>query len=148
MKRDSGRVSVPDTTGTTYTCSATNFVGSASNSITIKKDSVKPNVVVKKPPANAVYALNQRVLASYSCLDATSGVATCAGSVANGAAINTSALGQQSLTVNGTDNAGDATTKRFSTHLIRPQRRRCSRSKQVPIPGHRWSRSRMQQQMP
>ena len=105
-----GTISVPQTTGTIYTCSATNSVGSAKNSVTIKEDSVAPSVVIKTPAANAVYSLNAKVLASYSCVDATSGVASCTGTVPNGASINTSSLGAQTFTVTGTDKAGNTIT--------------------------------------
>jgi len=44
-----GRVSVPDTKGITYTCTATNSVGSWSNSVTIKKDTVLPTVTITQP---------------------------------------------------------------------------------------------------
>jgi probable HAF family extracellular repeat protein len=106
-----GSVNVPDTTGTTYTCSAANQYGTASDSVIIRKDTVAPKVVIKKPASNATYTPNQNVLASYTCADATSGVATCVGTVADGASINTSSLGQQTFAVTGSDNAGNAITK-------------------------------------
>lgn len=106
-----GTVSVPQTAGTNYTCTATNSLGSASDSATIKEDSVKPSVLIKAPAANAVYALKQNVLASYSCTDSTSGVASCAGTVASGVGISTANLGQQTFVVTATDNAGNTITK-------------------------------------
>src|SRR5207249_1265426 len=60
------------------------------------------NMVDKKPPAisittpaNTSYLLNQAVSANYSCSDGGSGVATCAGKVPSGAAIDTSAVGSK-----------------------------------------------------
>ena len=111
VKSGCNAVPVPDTTGTTYMCSATNELGTYGDSVIIKKDTVAPNVAVKRPTNNTVYVLNQSVVASYSCTDATSGVASCAGTIANGASINTSTLGQQTFTVTGTDNAGNTITK-------------------------------------
>jgi hypothetical protein len=113
VKSGCNTVPVPDTTGTTYMCSATNELGSYGDSVIIKKDTVAPTVAVMKPTNNAIYVLNQSVVASYSCIDKTSGVASCAGTVANGASINTSSsmLGQQTFTVTGTDNAGNTITK-------------------------------------
>jgi probable HAF family extracellular repeat protein len=105
-----GNVSVPQTTGTAYTCSATNSVGNANREVTIKEDSVQPSVVITTPASNATYTLKQNVLASYSCLDATSGMASCAGTVANGVSIDTSSLGTQKFTVTGRDNAGNVIT--------------------------------------
>jgi len=106
-----GTVSVPQTTGTTYTCSASNSYGSASDSVIIKEDWVKPQVTIKNPKKGKTYALNETVRASYTCLDATSGVATCSGTVRDGAKIPTSAAGTFTFTVVSTDNAGNETSK-------------------------------------
>jgi probable HAF family extracellular repeat protein len=106
-----GARTVPQTSGKIFTCSASNSLGSASNTVTIKKDSVVPTVVLKRPGHNAIFTLNQKVLASYTCNDVTSGVATCSGEVADGTAINTSAPGSHTFSVAATDNAGNAVTK-------------------------------------
>jgi hypothetical protein len=105
-----GTVSVPQTTGKTYTCSATNSLGSASKSVMIKMDSVKPQVTVSVPVKAKTYKLHQTVLASYSCLDAVSRIATCTGTVKNGTAINTSTKGTKTFAVVGTDKAGNKKT--------------------------------------
>ena len=47
--------------------------------------------------------------ADYACSDAGSGIASCIGDVADGAAIDTAGLGDKSFTVTGTDNAGNDT---------------------------------------
>lgn len=109
-----GTVRVPDTKGTTYSCSATNSLGSDTNSVFIQKDTVPPTVTIKKPTINAVYALNSKELASYTCADATSGVAACEGPVTNGAAFSTSATGPQLFNVTGIDVAGNTFTKSVS----------------------------------
>jgi len=109
-----GAVTVPDTTGTTYTCSATNSLGSASDSVVIKKDTVKPTVAITTPASGAAYPLKSTVLASYTCTDATSGVASCSGTVADGAAIKTSSAGTRKFTVTSIDNAGNKITKSVS----------------------------------
>lgn len=113
-KSGCGTVAVPDTTGTTYTCSATNSAGNASSSVIIKKDSVKPAVTITTPVNGASYALKSTVDASYACSDATSGVDTCSGTVADGAAIKTSSAGTKKFTVTSTDNAGNKTTQSVS----------------------------------
>jgi hypothetical protein len=102
-----GTVSVPDTKGKTYTCKATNSSGDASDSVTIKKDSVPPQVAIKIPVKAKTYTLHEKVLASYSCLDVTSGVATCSGTVKDGAAINTSTKGTKTFKVTSADKAGN-----------------------------------------
>jgi probable HAF family extracellular repeat protein len=108
------KVKVPNTTGTTYTCSATNSVGSAQQSITIMVDTVAPKVMIRSPINGATYALNRVMLASYTCTDALSGVATCAGSVADGTPFQTSVAGPQTFTVTSTDNAGNTQSKSVS----------------------------------
>ncbi len=105
-----GTASVPQTAGKTYTCSATNSLGSATKSVMIKKDSVKPQVTVSVPVKAKTYKLHQKVLASYSCLDTLSRMATCAGTVKNGTAINTSTKGTKTFAVVGTDKAGNKKT--------------------------------------
>lgn len=119
-KSGCGEVTVPDTTGTTYTCSATNASGSATQSVTVKRDTVAPAVSVKAPANNAIYTVGQKVLAFYSCTDAISGVASCAGTVAAGAAIATSVAGPQAFSVTATDNAGNQATKTVSYIIEAP----------------------------
>jgi probable HAF family extracellular repeat protein len=106
-----GVMAVPQNAVTTYTCVATNSLGAASDSVTIKEDSVAPTVVIKRPGHNAIFTLNQKVPASYSCNDVTSGVATCSGDVADGTGINTSAPGSHTFSVVATDKAGNTVTK-------------------------------------
>lgn len=74
-------------------------------------DVTAPTVAIANPPDGAVYLLGQVVLADYDCADEAggSGVATCTGSVPDGAAIDTSTVGARTVTVTGTDNAGNTT---------------------------------------
>jgi hypothetical protein len=114
------KVTVPDTVGTSYTCTATNEIGDASDTVLIKKDSVAPAIQLKKPANNATYAQNQTVTAAYGCTDATSGVASCTGSVAVGANIPTATLGAHTFSVTATDNAGNSVTKSVSYSVDPP----------------------------
>jgi len=118
-KSGCGAVKVPDTTGESYTCTATNEFGTASNSVTIKKDTVAPTVVVQKPANGAVLALNQKLVAAYTCTDTKSGMASCAGTVADGTPISTSPAGTHTFAVTATDNAGNTITKTV-TYTIDP----------------------------
>jgi probable HAF family extracellular repeat protein len=104
-------VTVPNTKGTTYTCAAVNSLGSASDSVTIKEDTTAPTARVVTPSSGANYALGQSVTAAYTCADTISGVASCVGTVADGALVPTSTAGQQQFVVTATDNAGNVTTK-------------------------------------
>jgi hypothetical protein len=96
-----------DTTGTTFTCSATSAGGTTSRSVTIKRDATGP-VINVTAPTNGVYLLNQSVSIDFACSDSVSGVASCAGSASNGSALDTASPEAKSFTVDSTDNAGHA----------------------------------------
>src|SRR5262245_65612369 len=72
-------------------------------------DVTAPTITLTTPTVAATYTQNQVVNANYSCADEAggSGLASCVGDVANGAAINTVTLGMHTFTVNATDNAGN-----------------------------------------
>ena len=78
----------------------------------VAADTTPPTITITTPAEGATYVLGQSVLADYGCTD-ESGVATCAGPVADGAAIDTSTLGAHAFTVDASDtegNTGSATT--------------------------------------
>lgn len=99
-----------DSAGTTYTCSATSAGGSSSKSVTVKRDATKPVASITTPAAGATYLVNQSLTAAFTCSDARSGMASCVGTVANGAAVSTSTAGTRTFTVTATDLAGNVTT--------------------------------------
>lgn len=71
-------------------------------------DATVPTITLTTPPDGAFYGLNQVVNASYSCADAGgSGVASCTGTVGNGAPIDTSTTGQHLFVVTAADNVGN-----------------------------------------
>jgi hypothetical protein len=74
----------------------------------IRVDKKAPAIAVTSPAASAAYPLGAAVMAGYSCADGGSGVATCAGPVASGAAIDTQSAGTKTFTVHATDGAGNA----------------------------------------
>ena len=98
-----------DTAGVTYTCKATSGGGTSSKSVTIKRDTTKPIAKLTSPVAGAFYTLNQAVGASYTCGDGLSRMASCKGTVANVAAINTATAGKKSFNVTARDIAGNQT---------------------------------------
>jgi hypothetical protein len=66
-----------------------------------------PPVITINSPTNTTYAFGQAVPADYTCTDiGGAGVATCVGTVADGANINTSSGGPKTFTVNSTDTGG------------------------------------------
>lgn len=106
--------SVPITVNgvTTVTYTATDNAGNTSvpQTITVRLDTVAPTITIVRPVAGT-YLYRQAVTASYSCTDATSGVASCTGTVANGSPVDTSTLGAHTFTVNANDVATNPATK-------------------------------------
>lgn len=73
----------------------------------INVDKKDPTVTVTTPAAGTpAYLLNEAVTANYGCVDGGSGVDECAGPVASGAAVDTTAVGTHAFTVTGSDNVG------------------------------------------
>jgi hypothetical protein len=70
-------------------------------------DTKAPSIVVTTPTPGAVYAVGEQVAADYSCSDDGSGIASCSGSVADGAQLDTGSAGEKTFTVNATDKAGN-----------------------------------------
>ena len=68
-----------------------------------------PVIQVLAPLEGAVYLLDQRVRADYSCADEPggSGLASCAGPVASGAFVDTVSVGPREFTVTAADGAGN-----------------------------------------
>jgi hypothetical protein len=79
-----------------------------------------PTVTVTTPAANAVFTQGAQVLANYACVDNGSGVASCAGPVASGQAIDTSALGTRNFVVTGTDQVGNSAPVSVSYTVVTP----------------------------
>lgn len=75
-------------------------------------DGLAPTITITTPANGAQYLLGAAVNANYTCTDEPggSGVATCNGPVANGAAIDTSTIGAKTFRVDTADNAGNTRT--------------------------------------
>lgn len=87
-------------------------------------DTLAPTVDLRTPPASAIYTRNQAVIADFSCADETggSGLASCVGTVADGATVDTTTLGAKTFIVTATDNAGNTTqTTRTYTVVADPR---------------------------
>lgn len=63
-----------------------------------------PIITITSPANGASFKLNESVLANYGCSDLRSGVAQCAGTVLNGAPIDTATVGAKSFRVDAKDN--------------------------------------------
>ena len=78
-----------------------------------------PTESISAPAPGGAYTQGQALSASYSCASSTAGSPTCTGSQPNGAAIDTSVLGQHSFSVTGTD-ANVYHTTTTATYTIVP----------------------------
>jgi microsomal dipeptidase-like Zn-dependent dipeptidase len=65
-------------------------------------------------PAAAVYAIHQPVAVSYSCTDGGSGLATCAGPMPSGGALDTATPGTKTFTVAATDAVANQASRSVS----------------------------------
>lgn len=76
-------------------------------------DRTAPTVTITTPANGATYALNAVVNATFACADPAggSGLASCIGTVANGARVDTASAGSKTFTVTATDVAGNVTTR-------------------------------------
>lgn len=87
-------------------------------------DAVDPTVDLRAPAAGAVFEMGAAATADFSCDDTGgSGLDTCVGTVANGAAIDTSIGGEHTFTVTATDHDGNGTVVTH-TYVVRD-----------PVPG-------------
>jgi hypothetical protein len=102
-----------DTAGVTLTCSATSSGGTASNSVTIRRDTTPPTITGSaSPAANTNGWRNSAVTVSFTCTDATAGIASCTAPQTLGEGANQAGNGTA------TDNAGNsATTQVTGIHV-------------------------------
>ncbi len=79
-----------------------------------------PVITIGTPAGGTAFTQGDAVAASYSCTaPAGATITSCAGPVANGAAIDTTTLGQRSFTVNATDSDGLTATQTV-TYTVKP----------------------------
>jgi dehydratase len=93
----------------------------ALNSTLISNDVNAPKITVTSPTANQTVVQGSSLVADFSCDDGTGvGVASCVGTVADGASINTSTLGAKTFTVTATDNEGKVATTTVNYTVVAP----------------------------
>ena len=79
-----------------------------------------PVISVSTPSAGAVYGLGESVTADYGCQDEPggSGLAGCTGTTADGAALDTSSVGEKTFMVEATDKAGNKASKSLTYTVV------------------------------
>ena len=77
-------------------------------------DNEPPTITLSSPVAGASYALNSAVNASFTCADRESRVASCIGTTASGAAIDTASTGPKTFVVTATDAVGNSSSRSVS----------------------------------
>jgi len=113
-------------TGVRVVCDTTGSCAAAGPIRGNKVDKKAPQVVIRTPHlgvgdfvtgadvAGSIYLLNQAVSADYACSDGGSGLATCTGTVPSGNHLDTTSVGLKALSVDATDNVGNASTRTAS----------------------------------
>jgi DNA-binding beta-propeller fold protein YncE len=112
-----------------FTVATTDLAGNAAtvtHTYTVQ-DTSSPGITITSPAAGAVYPRDARVLADYSCFDepGASGLASCVGTVPDGAAISTARNGRTTFSVTAVDAAGNpwTTTHAYTVATARPDAR-------------------------
>jgi hypothetical protein len=108
-----GRLDTSTTGPHTYTVTATSHDGLTASSTIHYTVAGPPTVMLSSQAAGATFRRGQSVLAGYACQDDPNGpgITTCSGTVANGTAINTGAVGPHSFTVTAISADGQVTTR-------------------------------------
>jgi hypothetical protein len=95
------------TTGSRSVCDVAGNCATAGPFGGNRVDKKSPTIAVTSPPSNAAYRVGEVVYAAYACADDGSGLHSCSGPVGSGAAIDTSAPGIKTFTVQATDHVGN-----------------------------------------
>lgn len=96
--------------------------------LTVESDciaNVGPSATIGVPVDGGVYFTGQQVAADYSCADSDGTVASCVGTVADGAPIDTATPGVKTFDVTATDNSG-ATGTDTAAYTVVPLATECS----------------------
>ena len=88
------------------------------NLIAFKADAVTPQVTITAPADGAQIRLDKVTAAKYKCVDRESGMDSCVGTVANGANLDTSTVGDHTFTVTATDLAGNVTVQTVHYQVV------------------------------
>ncbi|TMC32629.1 MAG: DUF3466 family protein [Chloroflexi bacterium] len=98
-------------TGTHAVCDVAGNCATAGPVRGNRVDRKSPTITVSVPFDDATYVLNEVARVAYTCDDGGSGIASCAGSSARGAPLDTSRIGVATFNVVATDAVGNRTTQ-------------------------------------
>ena len=86
----------------------------------VARDESAPAITLTSPLDGAVYLLDQPVTADYSCADEAggSGLASCVGTVPDGAAVDTGSVGAKEFSVTASDVAGNNAVARSAYRVV------------------------------
>jgi Glycine rich protein len=98
--------------------------------------SLSPPVISITSPANgATFTQGQGVAAIYSCSPGEGAVQKCAGTVANGAALNTSTVGPHTFTVDAEDTLGGTSSQSVIYNVVAPAAQNPPSPSPPPVPN-------------
>ena len=97
-------------TGAVQVCDQAGNCATAGPISAIRIDRRAPQITIAAPLDGSVVLLGDTRKASFTCSDGGSGLAACTGTVADGAALDTTTPGTHSFTVNATDAVGNHST--------------------------------------
>jgi Tol biopolymer transport system component len=85
-------------------------------------DTTNPTIAITSPADGAHHLLGTSLIADFACADegGGSGLATCAGAVADGTPLDTSTVGPHRFTVTATDNAGNDASLTHDYRIVYP----------------------------
>ena len=105
-----------------FTASGSAMLGRV-ETVKVPPDTTAPTATINRPAEGATYTVGDTVRADYSCADETdgSGIASCAGTVDDGATIDTGTPGAFAFTVTATDAAGNSSVTTVHYTVARPK---------------------------
>ncbi|MCH8088914.1 MAG: hypothetical protein IH955_02740 [Chloroflexi bacterium] len=110
-----------DTGYITLSCEATSEGGTASESVTIRRDATPPEIGVIVPANGNEYLIGQEVLANWSAFDSTAGIGMTTAPASTGEPIATDTSGSIGFTVTAIDKAGNSTVVANTYYVLTPK---------------------------
>jgi hypothetical protein len=117
----------------TLTVTSTDAVGNHSSETmtyyVYATDTTPPTISIASPEDGGIINKGTKLTASYTCSDTGSGIASCEGSVPSGSPLDTSTLGEHTLSIAASDVAGNTASR--TVHYIVVEPGECGESAQL-----------------